>query len=72
MVLVVLGTPDAAVALAARLRENGLLAPAIRPPTVPEGTSRIRLTPMATHSEDDVREALAAFPPAVEIEGAVR
>jgi 7-keto-8-aminopelargonate synthetase-like enzyme len=64
MAVVVLGAPDAAVALSETLRERGVLAPAIRPPTVPEGTSRLRLTPMATHRPDDVDAALAAFPEA--------
>jgi hypothetical protein len=33
----------------------------IRPPTVPPGTARLRLAPMATHTEEDFAEALAAF-----------
>jgi len=68
MVVAVLGSPNASVTLAAHLAERGILAPAIRPPTVPEGTSRIRMTPMATQTEEDMKEALAAFPPASEIE----
>ena len=39
---VVLGAPERAVSVAARLRELGVLAKPIRPPTVPAGTSRIR------------------------------
>jgi 8-amino-7-oxononanoate synthase len=68
MVVVVLGSPKASLTLGKRLLEKGILAPAIRPPTVPKGTSRIRMTPMATHSISDMKEALAAFPPASEIE----
>ncbi|MEN8148368.1 MAG: 8-amino-7-oxononanoate synthase [Planctomycetota bacterium] len=64
MAVVVLGSPDAAVTVAETLRDRGILAPAIRPPTVPEGTSRIRLTPMATHTPDDIDAAAAAFPEA--------
>ena len=37
--------------------ENGVFAQAIRPPTVAEGTSRLRLAVMATHSRDELREA---------------
>ena len=37
--------------------EKGVFAQAIRPPTVPEGTSRLRLTVMATHTEEDLRSA---------------
>ena len=37
--------------------ERGVFAQAIRPPTVPEGTSRLRLAVMATHSRDELREA---------------
>ena len=64
MAVVVLGSPDAAVSVAETLRDRGILAPAIRPPTVPEGTNRIRLTPMATHTPADIDMAIAAFPEA--------
>ncbi|MGZ6695310.1 MAG: 8-amino-7-oxononanoate synthase [Solirubrobacteraceae bacterium] len=37
--------------------ERGVFAQAIRPPTVPEGTSRLRLAVMATHSREELREA---------------
>ena len=58
---VVVGDRAAAMDLAAALEERGILAPAIRPPTVPAGTSRIRVAPMATHTEADVRACLDAF-----------
>lgn len=58
---VVIGGRDDALALDERLRETGIVAPAIRPPTVPEGTSRIRLAPQATHTEADIDRCLAAF-----------
>jgi 8-amino-7-oxononanoate synthase len=58
---VLVGDRADAVALADRLHEAGLVAPAIRPPTVPEGTSRIRLAPTAAHTPADVDCCLAAF-----------
>ncbi|MCA2959101.1 MAG: aminotransferase class I/II-fold pyridoxal phosphate-dependent enzyme [Silvanigrellales bacterium] len=47
------GRDDEALALSARLRTGGVLARAIRPPTVPRGTSRVRLVCQATHSPLD-------------------
>lgn len=55
IVPVVLGSNRAALAAAQALRAGGVLAQAIRPPTVPEGTARIRLTVQATFTENDVR-----------------
>jgi 8-amino-7-oxononanoate synthase len=43
--------------LCERLLERGVFAQGIRPPTVPEGTSRLRFSVMATHEEADLREA---------------
>jgi 8-amino-7-oxononanoate synthase len=51
---VLVGEPDRAVALSARLRERGHLVPAIRPPTVPSGTSRLRVSLSSEHSEEQV------------------
>jgi 8-amino-7-oxononanoate synthase len=53
------GEPERAVALAQALRERGLLIGAIRPPTVPRGTSRLRITLSAAHSEEQVDELLS-------------
>jgi len=50
----IVGEAEDALALAAALAEDGLLAAAIRPPTVPAGTSRLRLALRATHSEGDI------------------
>jgi 8-amino-7-oxononanoate synthase len=61
IVPVLVGGPDAAVALAARLRDAGLLVPAIRPPTVPAGTSRLRVSLSAAHEEADVDALLGAL-----------
>ncbi len=41
--------------------ERGVFAQAIRPPTVPSGSSRLRLTVMATHSEQELRQAARAI-----------
>jgi 8-amino-7-oxononanoate synthase len=51
IVPLVLGTPDAALIAAERLRERGFLVGAIRPPSVPARTSRLRMTLTAAHDE---------------------
>ena len=56
---ILLGTAEAALAAQRALEDRGFLAVAIRPPTVPEGTARLRLSFSAAHDEEDV-EALAA------------
>ena len=58
IVPVVIGEAAAALAASERLLEQGFLVIAIRPPTVPAGTARLRITFSAGHSEADV-EALA-------------
>jgi 8-amino-7-oxononanoate synthase len=58
---VVLGAPERAVSVAARLRERGVLAKAIRPPTVPAGTSRIRFAVSAAHTAEHIDRALGAL-----------
>jgi 8-amino-7-oxononanoate synthase len=50
----ILGEASDALALSTALAEHGLLAAAIRPPTVPPGTSRLRLALRATHAAADV------------------
>jgi len=50
----VIGGNDETLALAAALDAHGLWVPAIRPPTVPAGTSRLRISLSAAHSDDDL------------------
>jgi 8-amino-7-oxononanoate synthase len=54
-----IGEADATMALTERLLERGVFVQAIRPPTVPPGTCRLRLTPMATHRIGELRSAAA-------------
>ena len=51
----VVGENRTATALAEQLATRGVLVPAIRPPTVPQGTARLRISLSAAHSEADVR-----------------
>jgi 8-amino-7-oxononanoate synthase len=57
VVPVMVGDARRAMALCERSLERGIFAQAIRPPTVPQGTSRLRLAVMATHSADELRKA---------------
>ncbi|HLU60959.1 MAG TPA: 8-amino-7-oxononanoate synthase [Gammaproteobacteria bacterium] len=58
---IVLGSAEAALAAAHRLREAGMLVPAIRPPTVPPGTARLRVSLSAAHGEEDIARLLEAL-----------
>jgi glycine C-acetyltransferase/8-amino-7-oxononanoate synthase len=57
----IIGDPRDASALCEAGLRGGVFAQAIRPPTVPEGTSRLRVVAMATHSADDLHEAAATL-----------
>ncbi len=61
IVPVMLGDNERALAVAERLAQAGVLGLAIRPPTVAPGTARLRLTPMATHTEEQVARVVAAM-----------
>jgi len=58
---VVLGPEQAALDASAALLDEGLWVPAIRPPTVPLGTSRLRVTLSAAHADEDVTRLLEAL-----------
>jgi 8-amino-7-oxononanoate synthase len=60
---VILGTEQRALEASAALLADGLWVPAIRPPTVPTGTSRLRVTISATHTDDQVRTLVDALAP---------
>ena len=58
IVPVILGSPEAALAMSERLRQAGLWVSSIRPPTVPPGTARLRLAFTAVHQETDIDRLL--------------
>ena len=58
---ILVGDSQRALQLAALLRERGLLVGAIRPPTVPAGSARLRVTLSAAHSEAQLEQLLQAL-----------
>jgi 8-amino-7-oxononanoate synthase len=61
IVPIILGGEEAATSLAETLLQNGILAPAIRPPTVPRGTSRLRISLSAAHNEKAIDQLIAVL-----------
>jgi 8-amino-7-oxononanoate synthase len=61
IISIVLGRPDVAVDFSKRLMGKKIFVSAIRPPTVPAGTSRLRINIMATHTKDELTRALEAI-----------
>ena len=57
----ILGSVEVASRFAEALLSHGVYAPAIRPPTVPEGTSRLRISVMAPHTTEDLETAIAGL-----------
>jgi glycine C-acetyltransferase/8-amino-7-oxononanoate synthase len=57
IVPIIVGDAREAMAICEAALEGGVFAQAIRPPTVPEGTSRLRLAVMASHTKDELRDA---------------
>ena len=58
---VLIGDNRRTMQLSAKLLERGVFVQGIRPPTVPAGTARLRLTPMATHRAEQIEQVIAAF-----------
>ena len=58
---VILGEAQRATDVAEALLTENVFAPAIRPPAVPMGTSRLRVTAMATHTDLDLQVAINGF-----------
>ena len=61
----IIGSNEAALAVMAKLDEQGVWVPAIRPPTVPEGTARLRISLSAAHKLAQVDQLVAALSQAV-------
>ncbi|MBM4018820.1 MAG: 8-amino-7-oxononanoate synthase [Planctomycetes bacterium] len=61
IVPVIVGQPEAALAIAGRLLDGGIFCPAVRPPTVPHGSSRLRVSLTSEHTEDDVEQLVRAL-----------
>ena len=58
---IIVGPNDEALRIAASLHGRGLWVPAIRPPTVPTGTARLRVTLSAAHTHDEVAQLATAL-----------
>jgi len=56
-----IGDAERTMHVSERLLAAGVFVQGIRPPTVPPGTARLRVTPMSTHTTDDLRFAVDAF-----------
>ena len=61
IVPLILGSAEVASRFAEGLLSHGVYAPAIRPPTVPEGTSRLRISVIASHTTEDLETAVEGF-----------
>jgi 8-amino-7-oxononanoate synthase len=57
----VVGNDAHALAMAEQLKKLGFFVPAIRPPTVPEGTARLRVTLSAAHNPQEITQLVDAL-----------
>ncbi len=58
-----IGDDEKAIRISQQLFDQGFLVTAIRPPTVPEGTSRLRITLSAKHTKKHIDQLIAALLP---------
>jgi len=58
---ILVGESEDARRVSAAMRDGGILVPAIRPPSVPAGTARLRTTVMATHTDEHIVSFVAAY-----------
>ena len=58
---VIIGTDSRVIEVSERLAQSGFYIPAIRPPTVPEGTARLRVSLSAAHGNDVIEKLLVAI-----------
>jgi len=58
---IIIGSNDEALQVSKRLLEQDIIVPAIRPPTVPKGTARLRISLSAAHTHEDIEQLLQAL-----------
>ncbi|MDH5435279.1 MAG: 8-amino-7-oxononanoate synthase [Gammaproteobacteria bacterium] len=66
--LVIIGSAAAAMDISNKLEQQGILVPAIRPPTVPEGSARLRITLSAIHTEAQIDRLLDVLEQAMSVD----
>lgn len=66
---IIVGSAEKASTIAARLKQQGIILSAIRPPTVPVGESRLRLTVSAAHKQTDLADAVRKIAEVLQDEG---
>ena len=64
---ILIGEAETALAISERLKQQGLLVTAIRPPTVPNGTARLRVTLSAEHTVKDIDRLIEALATAIKM-----